>query len=120
MMEIIEKIKKIVKIVPEGLTLELITPKLKIKVVKPLPRHKLKGVIITLTSPEVGYFYSLVWPGKKVKRGEKIGLIKLLGLKKQILAPSEGIVKNILVKKGKAVEYSQPLFEIFQTEARLK
>ena len=71
----------------------------------------------SLTSPMVGTYYSAPSPtakpfitiGQHVKQGDTIGIIEAMKIMNQIEAEKSGIVLQILVKDGEAVEFGQPL-----------
>ena len=70
-----------------------------------------------LTSPMVGTYYSAPSPtakpfitiGQHVKQGDTIGIVEAMKIMNQIEAEKSGIVLQILVKDGEAVEFGQPL-----------
>ena len=76
--------------------------------------------ILTIDSPMVGIIYITPKPssppfvkkGQKVKKGDTICLIEAMKTFNEIKSDKDGLIKNILVKNGEAVEFSQPLFEI--------
>lgn len=71
----------------------------------------------SLTSPMVGTYYSAPSPtakpfvtiGQHVKQGDTIGIVEAMKIMNQIEAEKSGIVLQILVKDGEAVEFGQPL-----------
>ncbi len=71
----------------------------------------------SLTSPMVGTYYSAPSPtakpfitiGQQVKQGDTIGIVEAMKIMNQIEAEKSGIVLQILVKDGEAVEFGQPL-----------
>ena len=71
----------------------------------------------SLTSPMVGTYYSSPSPtakpfvtiGQHVKQGDTIGIVEAMKIMNQIEAEKSGIVLQILVKDGEAVEFGQPL-----------
>ncbi|MEJ2769628.1 acetyl-CoA carboxylase biotin carboxyl carrier protein [Mycetohabitans sp. B46] len=73
-----------------------------------------------VTSPMVGTFYRAPSPGAdpfvqvgdSVKEGQTICIIEAMKLLNEIEADKTGVVKEILVENGQAVEYGQPLFVI--------
>ncbi|MCS6810084.1 MAG: acetyl-CoA carboxylase biotin carboxyl carrier protein [Tepidimonas sp.] len=77
----------------------------------PLQGHVIK-------SPMVGTFYRAPSPGAKpfvevgqaVKEGEPVCIIEAMKILNEIEADRAGIIKEILVENGQAVEYGQPLF----------
>lgn len=73
-----------------------------------------------VTSPMVGSFYRAASPGADpfaqvgdtVKEGQTICIIEAMKLLNEIEADKSGVIKEILVENGQAVEYGQPLFVI--------
>ncbi|SAL01359.1 acetyl-CoA carboxylase biotin carboxyl carrier protein [Caballeronia ptereochthonis] len=73
-----------------------------------------------VTSPMVGSFYRAPSPGADpfvqvgdtVKEGQTLCIIEAMKLLNEIESDKSGIVKEILVENGQAVEYGQPLFVI--------
>ncbi|TSE27829.1 MULTISPECIES: acetyl-CoA carboxylase biotin carboxyl carrier protein [Tepidimonas] len=71
-----------------------------------------------IKSPMVGTFYRAPSPGAKpfvevgqaVKEGEPVCIIEAMKILNEIEADRAGIIKEILVENGQAVEYGQPLF----------
>ena len=69
-------------------------------------------------SPMVGTFYRAPSPGAEafvqvgdsVKEGQTICIIEAMKLLNEIECDMDGMVKEILVENGQAVEYGQPLF----------
>jgi biotin carboxyl carrier protein len=63
------------------------------------------------TSPAVGFFQprSGIVPGSRVRAGDPIGAIDVLGVPTEVVAPADGIVGASLVETGEAVEYGQEL-----------
>ena len=68
-------------------------------------------------SPIVGTFYSspapdkapFVTPGKAVKKGDVLFIIESMKLMNEVLSEQDGVVKEILVRDGQAVEYGEPV-----------
>ena len=73
-----------------------------------------------ITSPMVGTFYRAPSPGADpfvqvgdtVKEGQTICIIEAMKLLNEIESDKAGVIKDILVENGQAVEYGQPLFLI--------
>lgn len=73
-----------------------------------------------VTSPMVGSFYrspspgadSFAQVGDTVKEGQTICIIEAMKLLNEIEADKSGVIKEVLVENGQAVEYGQPLFVI--------
>ena len=76
--------------------------------------------ILTIDSPMVGIIYITPKPssppfvkkGQKVKKGDTICLIEAMKTFNEIKSDKDGLIKDILVKNGEAIEFGQPLFEI--------
>ena len=76
--------------------------------------------ILTIDSPMVGIIYITPKPssppfvkkGQKVKKGDTICLIEAMKTFNEIKSDKEGLIKDILIKNGEAIEFGQPLFEI--------
>ena len=47
-----------------------------------------------------------------MKKGQSVAIIEAMKLMNEIESDFDGIVTEILVKNGQAVEYGQPLFRI--------
>lgn len=73
-----------------------------------------------LKSPMVGTFYRASSPGGKpfvevgqgIKEGDAICIVEAMKILNEIEADKSGIVTQVLVENGAAVEYGQPLFVI--------
>ena len=73
-----------------------------------------------VTSPMVGTFYRAPSPGADpfvqvgdtVKEGQTLCIIEAMKLLNEIESDVAGVVKEILVENGQAVEYGQPLFVV--------
>ena len=63
------------------------------------------------TSPAVGYYQPRagIGPGSRVRAGDPIGVVDVLGISQEVIAPADGIVGASLVEPGEAVEYGQEL-----------
>jgi biotin carboxyl carrier protein len=75
------------------------------------------------TSPAVGIFQpgSRAASGTRVRAGDSLGTVNVLGVPQDVLSPVDGIVGSTLVEAGMAVEYGQDLIRIelaTPTEAR--
>lgn len=76
--------------------------------------------VTEIMSPCVGMFYrktnenssSKITVGKRVKKGDTIGIIKMMKTYHPVLAEVEGVIDDILVENEQPVEYDQPLFII--------
>jgi len=76
--------------------------------------------IVEITSPMVGTFYRAPSPeadpfvevGDAVKEDTTLCIIEAMKVMNEIKAEMDGIVQEILVSNGEAVEFGQPLFLI--------
>ena len=66
------------------------------------------------TSPAVGVFQpaATTVAGARVQSGDRLGVVEVLGVPHEVLAPSDGVVATTLVEGGHAVEYGQELVRI--------
>jgi biotin carboxyl carrier protein len=66
------------------------------------------------TSPAVGIFQpgTRAASGTKVRAGDSLGTVNVIGVPQDVLAPADGIVGSTLVESGTAVEYGQELIRI--------
>ncbi|WP_133647399.1 acetyl-CoA carboxylase biotin carboxyl carrier protein [Paraburkholderia flava] len=73
-----------------------------------------------VTSPMVGTFYrspspgadAFVQVGDTVKEGQTLCIIEAMKLLNEIESDASGVIKEILVENGQAVEYGQPLYVV--------
>jgi biotin carboxyl carrier protein len=71
------------------------------------------GVIVA-RSPAVGVFTprrDLVL-GMRVRSGDRIGFVDVLGVQQEVLSPIDGVIGSSLAEAGEAVEYGQELVRI--------
>jgi acetyl-CoA carboxylase biotin carboxyl carrier protein len=73
----------------------------------------LDGTLIAF-SPAVGIFRAAqdVPAGTRVRSGDRLGAVDLLGVPQEVVAPADGFVADALVEDGDAVEYGQPLVSL--------
>lgn len=64
-----------------------------------------------VSSPAVGYFTprSGVAVGNKVRKGDIIGIVDMLGVRQEVVSPIDGVLKSMDVESGQAVEYGQDI-----------
>ena len=69
---------------------------------------------IVATSPAVGLFQprSEARAGTKVRAGDRLGSVDMLGVPQEVVAPVDGVVGASLVEPGDAVEFGQDLILI--------
>ncbi|MEA2611946.1 MAG: Biotin-requiring enzyme [Chloroflexota bacterium] len=77
-------------------------------------RDPMRDGRIVATSPAVGIFQprAEARAGTKVRAGDKLGSVDMLGIPQEVVAPSDGLVGATLVEPGDAVEYGQELILI--------
>ena len=65
-----------------------------------------------IKAPFVGYFRAANPPikaGQELKKGQVIGSIEALGIPNDVESSAGGVVDEVLVKDGEAVEFGQPI-----------
>lgn len=67
-----------------------------------------------VTSPAVGHFVYAdgLGPGLAVSAGDEIGFVEMLGVRHEVRAASEGVVRHLVAESGEPVEYGQLLVEV--------
>lgn len=72
--------------------------------------RRLEGV----TSPAVGHFVYAdgLGPGLAVGAGDEIGFVEMLGVRHEVRATSDGVVRHLVAESGEPVEYGQLLVEV--------
>jgi biotin carboxyl carrier protein len=65
-------------------------------------------------SPAVGIFHPgpRAASGTKVRAGDSLGTVDVLGVRQDVTAPADGVVGQTLVEAGMAVEYGQELIRL--------
>ena len=74
-----------------------------------LVRSLLVGTFYAAPSEEAAPF---VCAGDTVKKGQTLAIVEAMKLMNEIESEFDGVVEEILVKNGQAVEYGQPLFRL--------
>ena len=66
------------------------------------------------TSPAVGIYQPRkdLSAGSRVRAGDRLGAVDMLGVAQEVVAPIDGVVGTSLVEAGEAVEYGQDLITI--------
>ncbi len=69
---------------------------------------------VVATSPAVGVFQPRadLSAGSRVRNGDRLGAVDMLGILQEVVAPADGILGASLVEAGQAVEYGQELIVI--------
>jgi acetyl-CoA carboxylase biotin carboxyl carrier protein len=78
---------------------------------------------LVATSPAVGYFRPRgdLSAGTKVRAGDRIASVDVLGIGQDVVAPEDGLIGATLVEPGEPVEYGQAVIVLEQlTEPRLQ
>jgi biotin carboxyl carrier protein len=72
------------------------------------------GRRVVATSPAVGIFQpkAEMRHGTTVRVGDRLGIVDMLGVAQEVVAPADGVVGSSLVEPGDAVEYGQELVVI--------
>ncbi len=73
-----------------------------------------------ITAPMIGTFYSspssgdppFVGVGERIEAGQVVGIIEAMKIMNEIVADRAGVITDILVANGEAVEYGSPLFRL--------
>jgi biotin carboxyl carrier protein len=69
---------------------------------------------VVATSPAVGIYRPRtdLTVGDRVRSGDRLGAVDMLGVAQEVLAPMDGVVGSSLAETGDAVEYGQELLVI--------
>ncbi len=62
---------------------------------------------VIATAPTVGVFRPSVHEGATVRSGDRIGTVDLLGIPQDVVAPIDGVLVELYIKAGEAVEYGE-------------
>lgn len=80
---------------------------------EPIERHapRAESPPGALTSPAVGYYAPRdgVAVGTRLRSGDTIGHVDVLGVRKEVVSPLEGTLRALEVEPGQAVEYGQAI-----------
>jgi biotin carboxyl carrier protein len=78
-----------------------------------VPRPVTPGRVVA-TAPAVGVFMPRgdVALGSRVRAGDRLGIVDLLGVPQDVVAPADGVFTASLVEPGEGVEYGQELLVI--------
>ena len=84
-------------------------------------QNNLSENLLSIDSPMVGIVYLTPKPssppfakkGQKIKKGDTICLIEAMKTFNEIKSDRDCTIKSVIVKNGEAVEFGQPLFEIY-------
>ena len=69
---------------------------------------------VIATSPAVGIYQprTELTPGTRVRAGDRLGSVNMLGVPQEVVAPADGVVGAPFAEPGDAVEYGQDLVAI--------
>lgn len=72
------------------------------------------SVPILATSPAVGVYHPRkdLTVGMRVRAGDRLGAVDVLGVREDVVAPVDGVIGSSLAEAGEAVEYGQELIRI--------
>ena len=72
---------------------------------------RMDGARTVATSPAVGIYHprAEARAGTRVRAGDRLGTVDMLGVPQEVVAPVDGLVGASLVETGDAVEYGQDL-----------
>jgi len=75
------------------------------------PREAPRGLV---SSPAVGYFAPRagVELGSKLRSGDLVGYIDVLGVRQEVVSPIDGALKAFDVESGQAVEFGQAIARV--------
>ena len=78
--------------------------------------HSAPNRLVAL-APAVGIFMPRgdIATGSRVRAGDRLGIVDLLGVPQDVLAPADGILTAALVEAGDGVEYGQELLVLEAT-----
>lgn len=63
------------------------------------------------TAPAVGFYQPRpgLSAGSRVRAGERLGIVEVLGVPHEVVAPDDGVLGAVLVEPGEPVEYGQEI-----------
>lgn len=71
------------------------------------------GKVQHIKAPMPGLIVSInVSPGQSVKKGDALAVLEAMKMENILKSPGEGVVKNVLVQKGAAIDKGQVLIEM--------
>jgi acetyl-CoA carboxylase biotin carboxyl carrier protein len=62
---------------------------------------------VPATSPAVGVFRPGAAPGTRVRAGDRVAIVDLLGIPQDVVSPIDGVVREVIAQGGDAVEYGE-------------
>jgi biotin carboxyl carrier protein len=79
---------------------------------KPDHTHKGDRERGVATAPAVGVFKAIVQVGARVRAGDRVGSVDLLGIPQDVIAPIDGVVVEVFIASGEAVEYGEDVVAV--------
>jgi len=84
------------------------------------PTEQLPDGHVAIESPSVGLFWRAPAPGappfvevgQKISAGDTVAIVEVMKLMNHVASPADGVVTDILVENGGAVEFAQPIVVI--------
>jgi acetyl-CoA carboxylase biotin carboxyl carrier protein len=64
------------------------------------------------TAPAVGVFKAIAVVGARVRAGDRLATVDLLGIPQDVVAPIDGVVVEVFIKNGEAVEYGEDVVAV--------
>jgi acetyl-CoA carboxylase biotin carboxyl carrier protein len=64
------------------------------------------------TAPAVGVFKPIAQVGARVRAGDRVATVDLLGIPQDVVAPIDGVVVEVFIKNGEAVEYGEAVVAV--------
>jgi biotin carboxyl carrier protein len=76
--------------------------------------EELASLPVVAISPAVGIYQARkdLAVGMRVRSGDRIGTVDVLGVREDVIAPMDGVIGSSLAESGEAVEYGQELIRI--------
>ena len=76
--------------------------------------EELARLPVVAISPAVGIYQARkdLAVGMRVRSGDRIGTVDVLGVREDVIAPMDGVIGSSLAETGEAVEYGQELIRI--------
>jgi len=93
-----------------GMEVSVVRPEVAVTPTQASGERRLEGV----TSPAVGHFVYAegLGPGLAVSAGAEIGFVEMLGVRHEVRATGDGVVRHLVAESGEPVEYGQLLVEV--------
>jgi len=85
----------------------------------PAPAHEHDAHRVIATAPAVGFYRPRAGlsTGSRVRAGERLGAVDVLGVPHEVVAPEAGVLGAVLVEPGEPVEYGQEIAFVERLQA---